>query len=130
MQAIWDCSPRDFQKETIPILLMIRSPPHRPETLLLVQGTGGGKSAVAQTAGYVECGVTLITEATLALAADQQSKVAQARNTYEPVLAYHLDSIKNPHLITKLQNKLSALGAHSNITLFIYTSPECLSREP
>ena len=104
--------------------------PHRPEAMLLVQGTSGGKSAVAQTVGSVECGITLVIEATLALAADQRSKVAQARNTYGPVLAYQLDSIKKPHLITKLQNKLSGLGAHSNITLFIYSSPECLIREP
>ena len=94
MQAIWDRSPREFQKEAIPRLLMMRCPPHRPEAMLLVQGTGGGKSAVAQTVGSVECGVTLVIEATLALAADQRSKVAQARNTYGPVLAYQLDSIK------------------------------------
>ena len=129
MQAIWDRSPREFQKEAIPRLLMMRCPPHRPEAMLLVQGTGGGKSAVAQTVGSVECGVTLVIEATLALAADQRSKVAQARNTYGPVLAYQLDSIKKPHLITKLRNKLSGLGAHSNITLFIYSSPEYLIRE-
>ena len=130
MKAIWDRSPRDFQKEAIPRLLMMRCPPHRPEAMLLVQGTGGGKSAVAQTVGCVECGVTLIIEATLALAADQRSKVTQARNTFGPVLAYQLDSIKKPHLITKLQNKLSSLGPHSNVTLFIYSSPECLIREP
>ena len=130
MQAIWDRSPREFQKEAIPRLLMMRCPPHRPEAMLLVQGTGGGKSAVAQTVGSVECGVTLVIEATLALAADQRSKVAQARNTYGPVLAYQLDSIKNTHLITKVQNKLSGLGAHSNITIFICSSPECLICEP
>ena len=130
MQEIWDRSPRDFQKEAIPILLMMRCLPHRPEALLLVQGTGGGKSAVAQTVGCVDCGVTVIIEATLALAADQRSKVKSAQNTYGPVLAYQLDSIKKPHLITKLQNKLNSLGRNSNITIFIYTSPECLIREP
>ena len=57
MKEIWDCSPREFQKETIPRLLMMRCSPHRLEALLLVQGTGGGESAVAQTVGCVECGV-------------------------------------------------------------------------
>ena len=57
MQEIWDRSPREFQKEAIPRLLMMRCSPHRPEALLLVQGTGGGESAVAQTVGCVECGV-------------------------------------------------------------------------
>ena len=130
MQEIWDRSPRDFQKEAIPRLLMMRCLPHRPEALLLVQGTGGGKSAVAQTVGCVDCGVTVIIEATLALAADQRSKVKGAQNTYGPVLAYQLDSIKKPHLITKLQNKLNSLGRNSNVIIFIYTSPECLIREP
>ena len=94
MQAIWDRSPRSFQKEVIPRLLMMRCPPYHPEAMLLAHITGGGKSAVAQTVRCVEYGVTLIIEATSALAADQRSKVAQARTTYGPVLAYQLDSIK------------------------------------
>ena len=94
MQAIWDHSPQDFQKEAIPRLQMMRFPPHRPEVMLLVQGTGGGKLVVAQTVRCVECGFTLIIEPTLALAADQRSKVAQARNIYGPILAYQSDSTK------------------------------------
>ena len=93
MQAIWDRGPRNFQKEAIPKLLMMRCSPHRPEALLLVQGTEGGKSAVAQKVGCVECGVTVIIEATLVLAANQRSKLVKDRNTYGSVLAYQLDSI-------------------------------------
>ena len=96
------------------------------KVMFLVQGNGGGKYAVAQTVGCVKFGVTLIIEATLVLAADQRSKVVQVRNTFGPVLDYQLDSIKKPHLITNLQNKLSSLGSHSNVTLFIYSSHECL----
>ena len=88
MQEIWDRSPREFQKEAIPRLLMMRCSSHRPEALLLVQGPVGGKSAVAHTVGCVECSVTVIIEATLALAVDQCSKVGRAHNTYGPVLAY------------------------------------------
>ena len=73
---------------------MMRCPPQRPEAMLLVQDTDSGKSTVAQTVGCVECGVTLIIEPTLAIATDQWLKLAQARNTYRPVLAYQLDSIK------------------------------------
>ena len=109
MQEVWDRSPRDFQQVAIPRLLMMRCPPYRPEALLLVQGTGGGKSAVAQTAGCVDCGVTIIIEETLALAADQKSKVGRARNSYGPVLAYQLDSVKKPHLVQKLNSKLASL---------------------
>ena len=78
-------------------------PPYRPQALLLIQGTGGGKSAVAQTVGCVNCGVTVVIEPTIALSADQRSKVARDRNTYGPVLAYQLDSVKNPLLVDKLK---------------------------
>ena len=130
MQEVWDRSPRDFQQVANPRLLMMRCPPYRPEALLLVQGTGGGKSAVVQTVGCVDCGVTIIIEETLALAADQKSKVGRARNSYGPVLAYQLDSVKKPHLIQKLSSKLASLTKTTNITIFLYTSPECLLREP
>ena len=102
---------------------MMRCPPNRPQALLLVQGTGGGKSAVAQTVGCVDYDVVLIIEETLALAADQKSKVGQARNNYGPVLAYQLDSIKRPNLIEKLKNKLNSLTKTTNVTIFLYTPP-------
>ena len=130
MQAIWDRTPQNFQKEAIPRLLMMRCLPHRPEALLLVQGTGGGKSAVAQMVGCVECGATMIIEATLGLAADHRSKVKRAWNVYGPILSYQLDLIKKPHLIKKLQDKLRGLGRNFNITIFMYTSPEYLLRKP
>jgi len=98
--------------------------------VLLVQGTGSGKSAVAQTVGCVNFGVTVVIEPTLDLSSDQRSKVARARNTYGPVLAYQLDSIKNPLLIKKLKKKLDELDSNSNVTIFLYTSPECLLRDP
>ena len=130
MTEIWDRTPRDFQNEAIPRLLMMNCPPYRPQALLLVQGTGGGKSAVVQTVGCVNCGVTVVIEPTLALSADQRSKISRARNTYGPVLAYQLDSVKKPLLVAKLQKKLNELDSESNVTIFIYTSPECLLREP
>ena len=68
MHLVWNRSPTDFQKEAIPRLLMMRCAPYTPQALLLIQGTGGGKSAVAQTVGCVDCGVTLIIVETLALA--------------------------------------------------------------
>ena len=67
MNEIWDRTPRDFQNEAIPRLLMMNCPPYRPQALLLVQGTGGGKSAIPQTVGTVFGGVTLVIENTLSL---------------------------------------------------------------
>ena len=104
--------------------------PYCPESMLLVQGTSGGKLAVSQTVKCADYGVTIIIKETLALAADQKSKVGKARNTYGPVLAYQLDSIKKPHLVQILQNKLNSLKIKSNVTIFLYTSPECLMKEP
>ena len=89
-----------------PRLLMMRCTPNIPQALLLIQGTGGGKSAVAQTVGVVDCGVTLVIEELLAVATDQKTKVKSASNAYGPVLAYQLDSIKNPVLVDKLKTKL------------------------
>ena len=130
MQLVWNRAPIDFQREAIPRLLMMRCAPYNPQALLLVQGTGGGKSAVAQTVGCVDCGVTLIIVETLALAADQRSKVTSANGLYGPILAYQLDSIKKKDLVEKLKKKLLSLKKEDNTTVFLYTSPECLMREP
>ena len=107
MKSIWDRTPIDFQREAIPRLLMMRCVPYNPQALLLVQGTGGGKSAVAQTVGCVDCGVTVIIVETLALAADQRSKMSSANGIYGPILAYQLDSIKKKELVEKLKKNYS-----------------------
>ena len=109
MQSMWNKTPVDFQREAIPRLLSMRRVLYNPRALLLVQGTGGGKSAVAQTGGIVDGGVTLIIMETLALAADQRSKIVSANGIYGPVLAYQLDSVKQSHLVKKLEAKLLSL---------------------
>ena len=109
MQCVWARTPHQFQREAIPRLLLMRCAPHTPQTLLLVQGTGGGKSAVARTVGCVDCGVTLVIVETLALAADQKSKIKSANGIYGPILAYQLDSMKEKHLVDRLKNKLFGL---------------------
>ena len=103
----------------------MRCAPYNSQLLLLVQGTSGGKLAIAQTVGCVDCGVTLITIETLVLAADQRSKVI-----YGPILAYQLDSIKKKDLVEKLKKKLLPIKKDDNTTVFLYTSLEYLMREP
>ena len=73
---------------------MMRCVPNHPQALLLVQGTGGVKYTMAQNFGIVDCGVTLVIEETLALAAGQTLKIKSASNAYVPVLAYQLDSLR------------------------------------
>ena len=98
MQMIWGCTPMDFQREAIPRLLMMRCAPYTPQALLLVQGTGGGKSAVAQTVACIDSQGHPQVE-TLALAADQRSKIQKSNGLYGPVLAYQLDSLKRKDLV-------------------------------
>merc|ERR1740124_1546062 len=118
MREIWNRTPNEFQQESIPHLLMMRCAPNVPQALILVQGTGGGYSAVAQTVGVVDCGFMLVIEELLALAIDQKSKVRSSSNAYGPVLAYQLDSLKNPLLVNKLQSKL--LGLKKRVILLYF----------
>ena len=46
------------------------------------------------------------------------------------MLAYQLDSVKKQHLVEKLKSKLASLTTTTKVTIFLYTLPECLSREP
>lgn len=92
---------------TILQLLLICCPPHRPSTLLLVQGTTGGMNllAVAQTMGCVDCGIMRI-----------------QGNGYKPVLVYQLDLIKRSLLIGKFKNKTLRLdqdNSYSSILIYI-----------
>ena len=116
---MWGKTPIGFQREAIPRLLAMRCAPYNPHALLLVQGTGGGKSAVAQTFGIVDGGVTLIIVETLSLAADQRSKIVSANGIYGPVLAYQLDSVKQKHLVQQLEVKLLSIKKDSNTTVFL-----------
>ena len=64
MREVWDHTPYDFQQVAIPRLLMMGCPHHCSDDILLIQGTGGRKSAVAQTVGCIDCGVTIIIKET------------------------------------------------------------------
>ena len=130
MLATWNRTPRDFQREAIPRLLMMRCVPNVPSAMLLVQGTGGGKSAVPQTVGAVTRGITLIIESTLSLSADQHSKINSANTANGPVKAFHLDSIRTKRNEDKLCYLLNNLPKETDATIFIFSSPEFLIKEP
>ena len=130
MISTWNRTPRDFQKEAIPRLLMMRCVPNTPSAMLLVQGTGGGKSAVPQTVGAVTCGITLIIESTLSLSADQHSKIKNANSTHGPIKAFHIDSIRTKTNQDKLANMLISLPPTTDASIFLFSSPEFLLKEP
>ena len=68
-------------------------PPAEP--MLIVHGTGGGKSSIYQTVGFVKGGVSLIIQNTLSLSSDQLSKLDNATMRSKSIFAYQLDSIKD-----------------------------------
>ena len=55
MKMVWDKKPRGYQDKAIKMLLQMHCPPSQRSAMLLVQGTGSGKSTVPQTGGVVTC---------------------------------------------------------------------------
>ena len=126
MSTIWNRNPNEFQLEAIARLLLVRVKQHTPSALLLVQGTGSGKSMVSMTVGITTCGVTLIIENTQSLSADQMSKFDIANAAYGPVKAFQLDSIKDDNVAEKLAECLTSLDYDTNVSVFLYSSPEAM----
>ena len=60
---------------------MMLCSPNSPQVLLLVQGTGSGKSVVTLNVGCVDCGVILIIEEFLSLAANKNLKLIKQKIT-------------------------------------------------
>ena len=75
MQQFFHHLPNPFQRLIIPKILRMMKKRIQPRPILLVQGTGGGKSAVPQTCGCTSPGITIILENTQALGADQKGKL-------------------------------------------------------
>ena len=130
IQMVWDKTLIYFHCENISRLLSMRCFPFNPQALLLVQGTGGGKSEVVQTVGSIDSGVTLVIVENLDVAANQRSKVVSANGVYGSVLAYPLYPVNQKHLEKHSEQKLLSIEPDSNTTIFLYTSSRYLNREP
>ena len=55
----------------------MRDNPRHPETTLLEQRNGAGKSRMCQIVGTIDAGIVLVTETTLSLGVDQNTKIKQ-----------------------------------------------------
>ena len=126
MKNVWSKKPRSYQLRAMATLLKLHCLDQRPRSLLLVQGTGRGKLTVPQTVGVVTCGVTLVIEHMLSLGADQSSKFKNARQHNGSVTAYQLDAIVNGDDVKTLTNTLVSLLPDTNLSIFLYSSPERL----
>ena len=130
MESIWQRSPYDFQRQAISHIIKMQCGDNQPQATLLVQGTGGGKSAVYQAVGTVDAGVTLVIETTLSLGADQSSKISSASGINGPVESFQLDSLKSKSSRTSLNQYLRSLEKSTNTSIFLFTSPEELLKFP
>ena len=66
MEAVWSRTPRGYQIDVIPHIIKMMLGNSTPEPVLLVQGTGSGKSTVPLTSAVVDGGVSIVIENTLA----------------------------------------------------------------
>ena len=126
MENVWSKSPCSYQLCAITSLLKMHCKGQHPSSLLLVQGTGTGKSTVPQTVGVITCGVTLVIENTLSLGADQRSKFKNASQHNGPITAYQLDSIMDKDDVDSLISMLLKIPSNTNASIFLYSSPEKL----
>ena len=97
---------------------------NKPSSVLLVQGTGSGKSTVPQTVSVVTCGITLVIENTLSLGADQCSKFEKAVQNHGPVQEFQLDALKTEDEINALKDLILTLPSDTNSSIFLYSLPE------
>ena len=96
MHLVWKMKKtRKFQLDAVKSILSMKKKDVTTKPTLLVQGTGGGKSAVMQTLSTLLNGVTIVFENTLSLSSDQLSKVDRACQYYGLVQVFHLDSLKD-----------------------------------
>ena len=124
-------TPRGFQCDVIPYILRMKGSLQNPiHPVLLVQGTGGGKSSVYQTIGIIKQGVSLIIENTLSLSSDQLSKIKLISQRIPNVHCFQLDSIKTDTARSSLATEITKLHSKSNTTIFLFSSPESLLKEP
>ena len=130
MESVWQRSPYEFQQKVVSHIIKMQCGENKPQATLLVQGTGGGKSAVYQAIGTVDAGVTLVIETTLSLGADQSSKIASASGRNGPVESFQLDSLKSKTSRNSLSQHLRSLEKTTNASIFLFTSPEELLKFP
>ena len=132
MLAVWQKSPRAFQEEVIMKILSMKVSSYQVETagVLIVQATGGGKSAIAQTSGVICGGSILVIEPILSLGADQMTKIMEASQVQGPVASFHLDEIKSAAEATLVLEAVAKLETGTAFTIFIFASPQALLKKP
>ena len=129
MQQYFNNKPYPFQQQVIPsIFMMMKQRSIQSQPILLVQSTGGGKSAIPQTCGLTVPGVTIVLADTQALGADQSSKLINVANNNN--VTFHVDPIKSTYEQRYIIDTINAYIHHPvpcpPVSIFIFTLPEAI----
>jgi hypothetical protein len=73
--------------------------PHRPNSLVVVHLTGGGKMHILRTLGVIKQGIVLIFIPLLTLSVDVMHKFESFDQLWGNVGVYHLDKLYNCHRV-------------------------------
>ena len=109
MQQLFGFTPRPFQKVVIPHIIKMKNNNCSP--VLLVHGTGGGKSSICQTIAIIKGGIALVVQNTLSLPSDQMSKIKFASSKHKNARCIQLDSIVGDKMTATLKlNMFDSIG--------------------
>ena len=128
MNNVWSRFPHLFQQPVIKNVLqhVVNDNAHGN---LLVQRSGQGKSTVYQTIGNILRGVAVIIQPTLALSADQKSKIDFAKITDYAVVGIQCDSIKSTLASELLEKTLLNIDHSTTANIYLFVSPETLLKD-
>jgi hypothetical protein len=100
--------------------------PHRPNSLVVVHRTGGGKTHILRTLDVIERGIVLIFIPLLTLSADVMHKFEVANRTWGNAGAYHLAELydANCRAFESLLRCCSTMKCNTMSTLFMFLSPQ------
>jgi superfamily II DNA helicase RecQ len=99
----------------------------RPDAVLLIRPTGGGKSSVRDVYFVMCAGVSLTITPLLSLGADQPEKIRKnASQNGGPVHLFHLDKLRCPQAQHLFSERISSLSVDTHTTIFIFSPPQAL----
>jgi hypothetical protein len=99
--------------------------PHRPNSLVVVHQTGGGKTHILCTLGVIKRGINLIFIPLLTLSTNVMHKFESLNPTWGNIGVYHLDKIFdcNRSAYQKILHRCSEIKQSMSSTLFVFLSP-------
>jgi superfamily II DNA helicase RecQ len=115
---------RPLQMQAIKHVLM----PSTPNTLFLIDRTGGGKSHVIRTLGAILKGIIIVFIPILSLSADLLEKFRTASQRFGSVHAHHVDEIidASPDKRSELLIRINSMQRETTSTLFLFLSPQLM----